>query len=278
MIDGSLRSRCPATGAASGSKKEEPMSKQRIRIEIWSDVACPWCYIGERRFFRALDARADRASFEVVFRPFELDPAAPPTAQPLRARLERRYGARAAAMMDQAGTAAAAEGITADWEHARAARTRDAHRLLWLAAREGGEAMQRRLAELLFSAQFERGADVSSAEELVALASAAGMNTSRASALLAGDEGNREVEADLARARRLGIRSVPTFLFDDRFAISGAQPASTFSAVLDELSRQAEGAPEVAPGGASQGDCDDGLCEVSLGATEASRNSGSGVS
>jgi predicted DsbA family dithiol-disulfide isomerase len=244
------------------------MSKQRIRIEIWSDVACPWCYIGERRFFRALDARPDRDSFEVVFRPFELDPTAPATAEPLRARLERRYGARAAAMTAQAGAAAAVEGITADWEHARAARTRDAHRLLWLAAREDGEAVQRRLAELLFSAQFERGGDVSSVEELVALAAAAGMNTGRASALLAGDEGNREVEADLAHAHRLGIRSVPTFLFDGRFAISGAQPASTFTAVLDELSHQAEAAPEVAPGGTSQGECDEGQCEVSLGATE----------
>ena len=252
--------------------------QQRTRIEIWSDVACPWCYIGERRFFRALDARADRDSFQVVFRPFELDPAAPATAEPLRARLERRYGARAAAMTAQAGAAAAIEGIAADWEHARAARTRDAHRLLWLAAREGGEAVQRRLAELLFSAQFERGGDVSSVEELVALAAAAGMNPGRASAVLASDEGEREVEADLARAHRLGIRSVPTFLFDGRFAISGAQPASAFTAVLDELAQQAEAAPEIAPGGASEGECHEGQCEVSLGATEASWNVGSGVS
>ena len=112
------------------------MSQPRTRIEIWSDVVCPWCYIGKRRFFRALDARTDREAFEVVFRPFELDPDAPAPGEALRDRLARRYGARSEAMMRQAGSAAVGEGITTDWERALAARTRDAHRLLALGGYE----------------------------------------------------------------------------------------------------------------------------------------------
>ena len=237
------------------------MSKQRTPIEIWSDVACPWCAIGERRFFRALDARPDRDAFEVTFRAFELDPAAPRSAEPLRARLAARYGPRADAMLAHAGAAAASEGMRFDWDRALAARTRDAHRLLALAARQGGGALQRRLAERLFAAQFEHGGDVSSADELAAHAAAAGIDPATAKELLAGDDGEAEVAADLARARRLGIRSVPTFVFDDRLALSGAQSVSTFAAVLRELAAEAAAAPAPGDEAAPEG-CDDGACEV----------------
>src|SRR5688500_186524 len=99
------------------------MSHPHIRVDIWSDVACPWCYIGERRFFRALAARTDREAFEVVFRPFELDRGAPAPGEPLRERLAGRYGSRSEAMMRQAGGAAEGEGIAANWDRALSART-----------------------------------------------------------------------------------------------------------------------------------------------------------
>lgn len=236
------------------------MSQPRTRIEIWSDIACPWCYIGERRFFRALDARTDREAFEVVFRPFELDPDAPVPGEPLRDRLARRYGARSEAMMRQAGSAAAGEGIAADWERALAARTRSAHRLLALAARESGATMQRRLAELLFAAQFEFGGDVSSADELTRIAVAAGMDETSVRDLLASNEGEPEVEAGIERAARLGISSVPTFVLGDRYAVAGAQPTATFAGLLDELVRESAAATAAGAGVEELADCERGAC------------------
>ena len=240
------------------------MSQTRTRIEIWSDIACPWCYIGERRFFRALDARADREAFEVVFRPFELDPDAPAPGEPLRDRLMSRYGARSEAMMRQAGGAAAGEGITADWERALAARTRVAHRLLAFAAREYGATVQRRLAEMLFAAQFELGGDVSSTDELARLAVADGMDEERVRDLLTSDEGEAEVAAEIERAGGLGIHSVPTFVLGDRYAVTGAQSTATFAGVLDDLVREAAGA-SAAGSGAEGGpaDCAKGACLAS---------------
>lgn len=236
------------------------MSQPRTRIEIWSDIACPWCYIGERRFFRALDARTDREAFEVVFRPFELDPDAPAPGEPLRDRLARRYGARSEAMMRQAGGAAVGEGITTDWERALAARTRDAHRLLALAALEYGATMQRRLAELLFAAQFELGGDVSSADELTRLAVAAGMDEARVRELLASNEGEAEVEAGIERAAGLGIRSVPTFVLGDRYKVAGAQSTATFADLLDELAREAAPMPADGAEVEEPADCARGAC------------------
>ena len=236
------------------------MSQPRTRIEIWSDIACPWCYIGERRFFRALDARADREAFEVVFRPFELDPEAPVPGEPLRDRLASRYGARSEAMMRQAGGAAAGEAIAADWERALTARTRTAHRLLVLAAREHGEKTQRRLAELLFAAQFEHGGDVSSVDELTRLAVAAGMDEARVRNLLASNEGEAEVEAKIERPGRLGIHSVPTFVLGDRYAVAGAQSTATFAELLDELVREAAAATAAGVGAEEGADCASGAC------------------
>lgn len=237
------------------------MREQRILIEIWSDVACPWCAIGERRFFRALDARPDRDNFAVVFRPFELDANAPTPGEPLRERLARRYGARAEGMMRRAGAVATAEGVAVDWERALAARTRDAHRLLGVAVRDYGESTQRGLAELLFSAQFERGADVSSTDELTRLAVAAGMDESRVRRLLASDEGEAEIQADIERAARLGIHSVPTFVFDGRFAVAGAQPSELFAELLEEVASEVDRARS-APETNEPTECVDGACLV----------------
>lgn len=235
------------------------MREQRIPIEIWSDIACPWCAIGERRFFRALDARPDRDNFAVVFRPFELDANAPTPGEPLRERLARRYGARAEGMMRRAGAVATAEGVAVDWERALAARTRDAHRLLGVAVRDYGESTQRGLAELLFSAQFERGADVSSTDELTRLAVAAGMDESRVRRLLASDEGEAEIQADIERAARLGIHSVPTFVFDGRFAVAGAQPSELFAELLEEVASEVDRARS-APETNEPIECVDGAC------------------
>ena len=233
-----------------------------MKVEIYSDVACPWCYVGERRFARAL-AAFGRDDVEVVFRPYQLDPAAPADAEPIARYLERRFGPRAAGMTGAVSAAAAGEGITMDWERALAANTRDAHRLLGLALREHGPVVQRALAALLFDAHFTRGGDVSDHAQLASLAERAGLDGDRVRAFLASDEGAAGLDDELARARALGVTAVPTFVFDGQYAVSGAQPVSAFVAAMEEVRRRAAPEPDAAAGDSAA--CEDGACAVPAG-------------
>ncbi len=231
-----------------------------MKVEIYSDVVCPWCYIGERRFERALAAFPGAAEVEVVFRPYQLDPSTPETAQPIAEYLQRRFGRPAGGMMAQVGAAAAGEGITVDWDRALAVNTRTAHRLLRLAEREYGPAVQRALMDRLFDAHFSRGGDVSDHAQLTELAAAAGMDADRVRAYLASGEGAEELEAEFAEARALGVQAVPTFVFDGQYVVEGGQPASTFLQVLEEVQRL--GAAASSAGTDDAAACDDGVCAV----------------
>lgn len=230
-----------------------------MKVEIYSDVVCPWCYVGERRFGRALAAFAGADEVEVVFRPYQLDPDAPATAVPLSEYLERRFGHRADGLQAHVGAAAEAEGISIAWDRALAANTRTAHRLLSLAERDHGAEVQLALAERLFDLHFTRGGNIGDVEQLADEAEAAGMDRARVQAYLASDEGVQELEADFRRARDLGISAVPTFVFDGRTAVQGAQPPEKFLEVLREL------AAARAPQGADEGG--DGSCGGDVCAT-----------
>jgi predicted DsbA family dithiol-disulfide isomerase len=210
-----------------------------MKVEIYSDVVCPWCYIGERRFARALAEYPGADEVEVVFRPYQLDPSAPRTAVPLLDYLARRFGAGARRMTEHVGAAARGEGIEIRWDDAVAANTLDAHRLLRLAEQEHGPGMQRALVERLFDAHFTRGMDIADTAVLADLAAAVGMERARATAYLASGEGAREVRDEIAHARRLGVTAVPTFVFDGASAVSGAQPPALFREVLDEVAARA---------------------------------------
>ena len=212
-----------------------------MKVEIYSDVVCPWCYIGKRRFDRALARFPGAEEIEVVFRPYQLDPEAPESAEPLARYLERRFGRSSAQMRARVGEAAASEGITIDWDRALAVNTRTAHRLLRLALREYGPDAQRRLADGLFDAHFSRGIDIASHEALTALATAAGLDERRVRAYLASGEGAAEVAEEIESARVLGVRAVPAFVFDGEYLVEGGQPSAVFVQVLDEV-RQRQGA------------------------------------
>jgi predicted DsbA family dithiol-disulfide isomerase len=214
-----------------------------MRVEIYSDVICPWCYIGERRFARALEEFEGSEEVDVVFRPFQLDPGAPAAAVPVREYLRRKYGGSVESMMEHARSAARAEGLEFDFERALAANTRDAHRLMGLAESEHGPETQRALAERLFAAHFTSGADVSDRELLVRLATEVGMDGSSVRLYLAEEEGAEELEAQLAEAAEMGITAVPSFVFEGRYLVQGAQPPAGFLQVLERL--KAEGAGEV---------------------------------
>jgi predicted DsbA family dithiol-disulfide isomerase len=215
-----------------------------MKVEIYSDVVCPWCYIGKRRFQRALAELAGRApedEVEVVFRPYQLDPNEPAAPRPLLESLRRKFGPQARAMTARVSEAARGEGIEIDWDRAVAVNTLPAHRLLWLAEREAGPAVQRALAERLFEAHFARGENVGDPAALARLAGEAGLDPARAAAMLATDEGEREVREAIAQARRLGITAVPTFVFDGEYGVQGAQPPEVFREVFEELAARPAG-------------------------------------
>jgi len=206
-------------------------------IEVWSDVVCPWCYIGKRRLEAALESFPHAEEVEVVYRSFELDPTAPQVGtETVAEALARKYGgglANAEDMMDRVAGIAAEVGLHFDYAEATHSKTVDAHRLLHLALAEGGRKQQRRLKEKLLEAYFGQGRSIGDHGVLRAVAVATGLDPERVEAVLASDEYAGDVEADLAQARAYGISGVPFFVVDQKFGLSGAQPTEVFAALLN---------------------------------------------
>lgn len=228
-----------------------------MKVEIYSDIACPWCYIGERRFARALADFPGADDVEIVFRSYQLDPDAPSEAVPHSEYMEKRFGHRGEGMHRQVDAAGAEEGIRFAWDKALAVNTRTAHRLLRLAEQEYGSEVQRALVERLFDLHFTRGGDLADSDQLVAEAVAVGIDGERARDYLDSGEGRQELEQALQAARDLGVRAVPTFVFDGKAAVEGAQPPARFLEALEEVARTAA---RTAAGTANE--CADGVCAV----------------
>ena len=204
-----------------------------MKVEIWSDIACPWCYLGKHRFEDALAQFEGREGVEVSYRSFQLDPAAPPTTPgPLNDLLAKKFGipvVQAQAMNARMTATAAPEGIAFDFDRTRPANTFDAHRLMHLANQHGkGSAMKERL----FQAYFRDGLVVSDPETLVTLAAEEGLD---ARPVLESSEFAGDVRADIERARALGISGVPFFVFDEQYGVSGAQAADVLLATMREV-------------------------------------------
>ena len=211
-----------------------------MKVEIYSDISCPWCYIGEKRFAAAL-ASFDEPDVEVVFRPYQLDPGAPTKPRPLLAALREKFGVGVPQMLARVTDAAREEGIEIHWDKAVAVNTLTAHRLLRLALQEHGAVVQRALAERLFKAHFSDGGDVGDLALLTELASAAGMDRERTRARLESSDGLAATRAEIAHAQELGVRAVPTFVFDEQYVVEGGQPSAVFGEVLREVARLASG-------------------------------------
>jgi len=204
-----------------------------MKVEIWSDVVCPWCYIGKRRFEAAL-ARFPH-EVELVWRSFELDPAAPVVAEGTYAeRLARKYGRsleQAQQMLDSMTETAAGEGLEFHFELARGGSTFDAHRLLHLALARG---LQDPLKERLDRATFSEGLAVADHEALTALAVEVGLDEGEVRSVLASTAYAQDVRDDEAQATELGISGVPFFVLDGRLGVSGAQPADVLLSALEQ--------------------------------------------
>lgn len=221
-----------------------------MKIDIWSDVVCPWCWIGKHRFQQGVALLGDDApDIEVHWHPFLLDPDAGTTPVPLREAYVAKFGSaeRTAQILSQTQTTARAEGLPMDFDQGQVrVTTLPAHRLLWLAGREG---VQAAVGEALFRAHFVEGRNLADTQTLIAAAAAGGIPAERVTALLAGDEGLPEIQAQLAQAQALGIQSVPTFVVNDRYAIQGAQPPEAFAQALRQIAADMPEAPAAAQGG-----------------------------
>ena len=215
-----------------------------MRIEIWSDVVCPWCFVGKRRLEAALAGFEHADEVEVVYRSFELDPSAPQHGTELStAVIARKYGRTEAEMREmqqQLSDLAAEEGLAFRLFDTVHTRTVDAHRLLHLALDTGGPALQRQLNEAFLSAYFEQARDLGDHAVLTEIAGATGLDPHRVAAVLAGEEYAAAVAADIDQARAFGATGVPFFVVDRRFAVSGAQPTAVFAQVLEQAWAQAQ--------------------------------------
>jgi predicted DsbA family dithiol-disulfide isomerase len=206
-----------------------------VKVEIWSDVVCPWCHIGKRRFEAALADFPHRDDVEVVWRSFELDPAAPATlGMSLTEHLAQKYGTgpeEARAMQERMRVTGAAEGLDMRFSQARVANTFDAHRVLHLAAARGE---QDAVKERLLTAYLTDGALVSDHGTLIRLAVEAGLERDDVAAVLASDAYGQEVRRDEAEARALGATGVPFFVIDRAYGVAGAQPADVLRQALEQ--------------------------------------------
>jgi predicted DsbA family dithiol-disulfide isomerase len=202
----------------------------RLRIDVWSDVVCPFCWIGKHRLEGAIRRMGLEGEVDVVFHAFELNPAAPP-ARPLMEYLAGRFGGEAnvRAVTQRTQAMGASEGLAFDWARAIAVRTFDAHRVALFAQSRGrgAETMER-----LMRAHFSEGRDLSDHATLAALAAEAGLDRSDVERALAGDGFAAQVRTDEAEARGFGIGGVPFFVLGGRYAVSGAQPPEVFEEAL----------------------------------------------
>jgi predicted DsbA family dithiol-disulfide isomerase len=206
-----------------------------VIIEVFSDVVCPWCYIGKRRLEQALAEFPHADEVDVLFRSFQLDPSTPKDSeQTLEEMLSAKFGNsrdEARAMNQRVSDIAAGVGLRYDLTSVHPANTFDAHRLLHFAAAHGRQA---ELKERLMRAYFTEGRRIGDHAVLAELAAEVGLDQYAAAAVLSGDDYAQDVRADVALARGFGANGVPFFVFDRRYGVSGAQDRDVFRQVLDQ--------------------------------------------
>ena len=220
-----------------------------MRVEIWSDVVCPWCYIGKRHFESALERFEHADEVEVVWRAFELDPAGPVERDGAYVdRLSSKYRipvAEAEAMVERMTRVGDDAGVDIRFDRARPGNTFDAHRVIHLGLERG---VQDAVKERLLAATFTEGRPTGRADTLVEVAVEAGLDEDEVRSVLAGDRFADEVRADEAQARSFGISAVPYFVIDRKYAVPGAQHPDVLLEVLRQVWDQSHPALVAAPG------------------------------
>jgi predicted DsbA family dithiol-disulfide isomerase len=224
-----------------------------LRIDVWSDIACPWCFVGKRRLERALEQFPHAEQVKVTWHAFELDPSAPKERDPSVSHTERiakKYGMsveQARLNSERLVQVARADGLAFDFEHIRSGNTFDAHRLVHLGHQRG---LQDAVKERFLKAYLEEGALMSDAGTLLRLASEAGLDEGEVADVLASDQFAQAVRDDEDAARELGINGVPCFVLDHRFAISGAQSPQVLLSALHQAWSELDASPAFEEGAA----------------------------
>jgi len=229
--------------------------KPHLKIDIVSDVVCPWCYIGKRRLEKAITELKDDYTFEINYLPFQLSPDTPAEGENMKERLVAKFGGedRYYQIIQQVSSVAADEGLNFDLDNqAVSPNTHGLHRLVWYAQQQG---KQLEIVEALFKAYFEDSVNLSNTENILQLAENVGLDTEKVRALLASDEGKEAIDQLLYQNHLMGVSGVPHYIINDKYAISGAQPTELFLEALPEIAQKA---PMQAP---AQGE----VCDVEIG-------------
>ena len=211
------------------------MNKPKLKVDVISDVVCPWCYIGKRRLEKAIEELKDSLDIEVHYHPFELNTAIPQKGYDHKMYLSEKFGGeeRYEQLTDQVTSVAAQEGLRFDYSiQNKLPNTFDIHRIIWFTAKEG---KQLQLVEAFFKAYFEKGIDLTLHENLVAIASSNGLDAIKTWELLKGDMGKEEVRAREVVNGKIGVTGVPFYIINDKYAVSGAQPAEVFIEALPDI-------------------------------------------
>lgn len=233
-----------------------------MKVDIWSDVYCPWCYLGKRRLEKALTQFEHRDQVEVIWHSFQLDPNAPKesssTTNELLARKMGRSVKEVETMQARLTNLAAEEGLEYHLDRAIPGNSFDAHRLVHLAAKQG---LQGEMKERLMKAYFTDSLSVGKADVLVQLGTEVGLDADEVRAMLESDAYADEVYQDIRAAMEIGIQGVPFFVFNDKYAVSGAQQSELFLTALNRTWKDFYQPLEVisAPDSAV---CDDESCAI----------------
>jgi predicted DsbA family dithiol-disulfide isomerase len=231
-----------------------------MRVDIWSDIVCPWCFVGKRQFERAMAEFEHAEEVEVVWRSYELDPRAPEVREGTYAeRIARKYGmeiGQARAAMSRIVTAGADAGIEFKFDDMRPGNTFDAHRLVHLGAAHG---IQGAVKERFLQATFYDGEPIGTRDALLRLAVEAGLDKDEVADVLDGDAFADAVRADERVAQSIGITGVPFFLIDDTYGVPGAQEPTVFLNLLRRAWSETHRPIQIVDGGDV---CDDEVCEI----------------
>ena len=222
------------------------MTKPKIKVDVVSDVVCPWCYIGKRRLEKAIDTLKDKFDFEVEYHPFELNPDTPLTGVNQQEYLTRKFGGgdeRYNQLTNHVTQVAQAEGLQFDYKSQHVLpNTRDAHRIIQFAKQEG---KQLETKEAFMKAYFEQGVDLSNKENLINVSLNTGLSKEKVEKLLSTDEGLLEVALEEKEMQKLGITGVPFYIINNKYGVSGAQPSTSFIQAFEDIGSTVEITGEV---------------------------------
>lgn len=213
------------------------MTKIKIKIDVVSDINCPWCYLGEARLQQALTQANDQYESDISFKPYELNPLAPQEGESKQEYFIRNYGEQALARLESSSRhlmeTGRAEGVFFNFSKSdKVHNTFNGHRLIWLAGHYG---VQVAIAKALFEANFTNGANVNDLAVLISIGIQHGIPAERLQNFFRSDEGKAEVKALEQWAQQAGISGVPAFIINDKYLISGAQPAETLVRAFQQI-------------------------------------------